>query len=135
MQEGNIFPAFLCSPFWRELCSGYFLNVIFDCPYEMHELLTNDFLSKMIFELKEDHKELFYYKVLRRYSSAELGAILGQTDRNIRKKWARLLIRLQKKLFEHIAEKDGRGRPMMLREKTFLEEYKKSVLDDGKDGW
>ena len=89
----------------------------------------------MIFELKEDHKELFYYKVLRRYSSAELGDVLGQTDRNIRKKWARLLKRLQKKLFEHIAEKGGKGRSLMLREKTFLEEYKKSVLDDDKDRW
>ena len=107
----------------------------FDCPYEMHELLTNNFLSKMIFELKEDHKELFYYKVLRRYSSAEVGAVLSQTDRNIRKKWARLLKRLQKKLFEHIAEKGSNGRSLMLREKAFLEEYKKSVLDDGKDGW
>ena len=135
VQEGTIFPSSLCSPFWRELCSGYFLNIIFDCPYEMHELLADDFLSKMIFELKEDHKELFYYKVLRRYSSAELGAVLGQTDRNIRKKWARLLIRLQKKLFEHISEKASNGWPLMLREKTFLEEYKKSVLDDGKDEW
>ena len=49
VQEGRIFPASLCSPFWRELCSGYFLNIIFDCPYEMHELLADDFLSKMIF--------------------------------------------------------------------------------------
>lgn len=135
VQEGTIFPASFCSPFWRELCSGYFLNIIFDCPYEMHELLADDFLSKMILELKEDHKELFYYKVLRRYSSAEVGAVLNQTDRNIRKKWVRLLNRLQKKLFEHITEKDRNGRPLMLREKTFLEEYKKSVLDDGKDGW
>ena len=133
--EGTIFPTSLCSPFWRELCSGYFLNIIFDCPYEMHELLADDFLSKMIFELKEDHKELFYYKVLRRYSSAEVGAVLNQTDRNIRKKWTRLLNRLQKKLFEHIAEKASNGRPLMLREKIFLAEYKKSVLDDGKDGW
>jgi len=31
--EGAIFPAFLCSPFQRELRSGYFLNIIFDCPY------------------------------------------------------------------------------------------------------
>ena len=135
VQDGTIFPASLCSPFWRELCNGYFLNIIFDCPYEMHELLADDFLSKMIFELKEDHKELFYYKVLRRYSSAELGVVLNQTDRNIRKKWARLLKRLQKKLFERITEKSSSGRPMMLREKTFLEEYKKSVLDDGKDEW
>lgn len=101
----------------------------------MHELLADDFLSKMIFELKEDHKELFYYKVLRRYSSAELGAVLNQTDRNIRKKWARLLKRLQKKLFEHITEKGSSGRSLMLREKIFLEKYKKSVLDDDKDGW
>ena len=135
VQEGRIFPASLCSPFWRELCSGYFLNIIFICPYEMHELLADDFLSKMIFELKEDHKELFYYKVLRRYSSLELGAVLSQTDRNIRKKWARLLKRLQKKLFEHITEKSSSGQPLMLREKIFLEKYKKSVLDDGKDGW
>jgi len=135
VQEGTIFPASLCSPFWRELCSGYFLNIIFDCPYEMHELLANDFLSKMILELKEDHKELFYYKVLRRYSSTALGAVLGQTDRNIRKKWARLLKRLQKKLFEHITEKGSSGRSLMLREKIFLEKYKKSVLDDDKDGW
>ena len=135
VQDGTIFPTFLCSPFWRELCSGYFLNIIFGCPYEMHELLADDFLSKMIFELKEDHKELFYYKVLRRYSSVEVGAVLNQTDRNIRKKWARLLKRLQKKLFGHIAEKGDSGRPLMLREKTFLEEYKKSGLDDGKAGW
>lgn len=135
VQEGTIFPTSLCNPFWRELCSGYFLNIIFDCPYEMHELLADDFLSKMIFELKEDHKELFYYKILRRYSSVELGAVLSQSDRNIRKKWARLLKRLQKKLFEHITEKSSRGRSLILREKTFLEEYKKSVLDDGKDGW
>ena len=132
-QEGTIFPVSLCSPFWRELCSGYFLNIIFDCPYEMHELLANDFLSKIIFELKEDHKELFYYKVLRRYSSTEVGAVLNQTGRNIRKKWARLLIRLQKKLFERIAEKERRGQSLMFREETFLEKYKKSVLDDGKD--
>ena len=42
---------------------------------------------------------------------------------------------MQKKLFEHIAEKGGKGRSLMLREKTFLEEYKKSVLDDDKDRW
>ena len=43
----------------------------------------------------------------------------------------RLLKRLQKKLFEHITEKSSSEQPLMLREKIFLEEYKKSVLDDG----
>ena len=135
VQEGNIFPAFLCSPFWRELCSGYFLNIIFDCPYEMHELLADDFLSKMIFELKEDHKELFYYKVLRRYSSTALGAVLGQTDRNIRKKWTRLMKRMQKKLFEYLTDRKKAKLSLTQRETAFLAQYRESALDDGKDGW
>ena len=133
--EGMIFPAFLCGPFWQELCSGYFLNIIFDCPYEMHELLANGFLSSMIFELKEDYKELLYYKAIRRYSSAELGAMLGQTDRNIRKKWARLLKRLQKRLFGYLAKRANRGRSLTLREEAFLERYGTSVLDDGRGEW
>lgn len=133
--EETIFPASLCSPFWRELCSGYFLNIIFDCPYEMHELLADDFLSKLIFELKEDYKELFYYKVLRRYSSRALGAVLSQTDRNIRKKWARLMKRMQKKLFEHLTDREKAKLPLTQRETAFLAQYRESVLDDGKDRW
>ena len=135
VQERTIFPTSLCNPFWRELCSGYFLNIIFDCPYEMHELLADDFLSKMILELKEDHKELFYYKVLRRYSGTELGAVLGRTDRNIRKKWARLLKRMQKKLFDHLADREKAKLSLTQRETAFLAQYRESALDDVKDGW
>ena len=132
---GAIFPAFLCSPFWRELCSGYFLNIIFDCPYEMHELVANPFLAKLIRELKEDHKELLYYKAIRQYSSAALGVMLGQSDRNIRKKWGRLIDRMQKALFCYLLEREENELPLSCREKIFLEKYKKSALDDGKDGW
>lgn len=98
-------------------------------------MLANGFLSDMVFELKEDHKELLYYKAVRRYSSAELGAMLGQTDRNIRKKWTRLLKRLQKRLFNYLAKRANRGRSLTLREEAFLERYGTSVLDDGRDEW
>ncbi len=133
--DGTIFPASLCSPFWQALCSGHFFNIIFDCPYEMHEMLADPFLSKMVFELKEDHKELLYYKALRRYSSIELGTLLGQSDRNIRKKWARLIGRMQKRLFAYLTENGEQGLPLTRREQKFLERYRESVLDDGKDGW
>ena len=134
-KDGTIFPTFLCSPFWRELCSGYLLNIVFDCPYEMHELLTSPILSEIVSELKDDHKELLYYRVLRQYSSTELGALLGQSDRNIRKKWARLIKRMQKRLFEYLLESEKNGQSLSYREKTFLDKYQNSVLDDNKDGW
>lgn len=134
-REGLIFPAYRCRPYWQELHSGYFLNIIFDCPYEMHELLINGFLSRLVFDLKEDHKELLYYKAIRRYNSATLGAVLGQTDRNIRKKWARLTKRMQKRLFGYLAQRSKKGRSLTLREANFLERYGTSALDDGKDEW
>lgn len=134
-REGMIFPAYLRSPYWQELFSGYFLNIIFDCPYEMHELLMNPMLSKLVFNLKDDHKELLYYKAVRRYSSAELGAVLGQSDRNVRKKWARLIKRLQKNLYELLTMLDKSEKTWTLRECRFIEEYQKSALDDGRDGW
>ena len=134
-KDGTIFPTFLCSPFWRELCSGYLLNIVFDCPYEMHELLTSPILSEIVLELKDDHKELLYYRVLRQYGSAELGALLGQSDRNIRKKWARLVKRMQKRLFEYLSESEKNGQPLSFREKIFLVKYQNSILDDNKDGW
>ena len=134
-RESLIFPAYRCGPYWQELHSGYFLNLIFDCPYEMHELLINSFLSKLVFDLKEDHKELLYYKAIRRYSSTALGAVLGQTARNIRKKWARLTKRIQKRLFGYLAQRSKKGRSLTLREADFLERYGTSALDDGKDEW
>ena len=120
--DGAIFPAFLCSPFWQELCSGYFLNIIFDCPYEMHELLANPFLAKLIFELKEDHKELLYYKAIRQYSSATLGVVLGQSNRNIRKKWVRLIDRIQKALFSYLLERGGKGTAFIVSGEDILGE-------------
>ena len=98
-------------------------------------MLADDFFSEMIFELKEDHKELFYYKVLQRYSSAEVGAVLNQTDRNIRKKWARLMKRMQKKLFEYLTDREKAKLSLTQRETAFLARYRESALDDGKDGW
>ncbi len=63
VQEGTIFPASLCSPFWRELCSGYFLNIIFICPYEMHELLLNQVVQN-IFEIPHRYQVLFSLRAL-----------------------------------------------------------------------
>ena len=40
---------------------GDFLDAIFNCPFELHELVENERLSKAVKKLKPEHKELLFY--------------------------------------------------------------------------
>ena len=47
--EPRIAPLWMNLPRFRQLCQGNFLDIIFSCPYELHELTANCFLSKLFF--------------------------------------------------------------------------------------
>ena len=157
MSEPKIIPRWLNTPAVRQLSSGNFLDILFDCPYEMHQLTANAFLSQMIEELSEDHKEILYFLSIRLYSTAQLAQMRGQSDRNIRKVRNTIRKKLQKKLHAHLCQMQDKGKSLTLRERQFLEEYaallgakgkdavirrenktkrrkKKAALDGGKDG-
>ena len=91
--EPRIAPLWMNLPRFRQLCQGNFLDIIFSCPYELHELTANSFLSKLFFTLSDEQKEVLYYLFVKQYSTARLAAIRGQSDRNIRK----LRMTIQKK--------------------------------------
>ncbi len=68
----------------RLMLAGDFLDIIFDHPETVHELVTDADLSKILKELKPHLKNMLYYLFLRDYSTAEYAESIGQTDRNIR---------------------------------------------------
>ena len=113
-------------PAYRQLNSGYFLDVLFDCPYEMHELITDEFLSDLVKSLSEAQKEVLFFLALRLYSTSRVAKLRGQTARNIRKVRATIQRKLQRKLYVHLSGKEH----LTLREKTFLEEYEKAQEAD-----
>ncbi len=82
---GLVFPEWLNTPEQQLLNKGSFLDLIFDCPYEMHQLTADPFLSKIVERLKEEHKDVLYFLSLRLYSTVKVAAMRGQSDRNIRK--------------------------------------------------
>ena len=59
--EPRIAPLWMNLPRFRQLCQGNFLDIIFSCPYELHELTANRFLSKLFFTLSDEQKEVLYY--------------------------------------------------------------------------
>ena len=72
--DPKIAPLWMNAPDYRQLCSGFFLDILFDCPYEMHELTADKFISDMIRDLSEEHKEVLFYLSLRLYSATRLAA-------------------------------------------------------------
>ena len=58
--DPNVIPPWMNLPEFRQLSRGDFLDIIFSCPYEMHELTANRFISELIRDLSDDHKEVLY---------------------------------------------------------------------------
>ena len=54
------FPDTLNDVLEKQLRKGDFIDAIFYCPYDIHELVTEEYLSEILLELKEDHKELLF---------------------------------------------------------------------------
>ena len=125
---GLIFPEWLNTPEQQLLNKGSFLDLIFDCPYEMHNLTADPFLSKIIQELNVDHKEVLYFLSLRLYSTTRLAQLRGQSDRNIRKLRDTYTRKLQKKLYAHLIQKPS----LTLREQEFVTLYAASLEANGK---
>lgn len=131
--EPRIAPLWMNLPRFRQLCQGNFLDIIFSCPYELHELTANRFLSKLFFTLSDEQKEVLYYLFVKQYSTTRLAAIRGQSDRNIRKLRMTIQKKLQKQMYEHLSEKLENDHSFTLREREFMEKYEASLQTMGKD--
>jgi len=103
--DARCFPDALNSMLEKQNRRGDFLDAIFCCPYEIHELVTDEYISKIILELNEDQKFLLFLCAIRQYSSTKIAVIKEQSDRNIRKIRSTMLKKIQKKLLTALDEK------------------------------
>ena len=78
--EPKIAPLWMNLPRFRQLCQGNFLDIIFSCPYELHELTANRLLSKLFFTLSDEKKEVLYYLFVMFYLPDTQEAIVSQAQ-------------------------------------------------------
>ena len=130
--EQVIVPEPIHHVFWKQIIKGDFLDAIFDCPFEMHELIENTDIANAIFELKDIHKEVLYYSAIRQYSNQTIAHIRSQTDRNILKVKNTILKKLRKKLYLALCERQEMKLPLSQREKEFLDKYLPDFSDKGR---
>ncbi len=131
-EDGLFFPEGLGRNLAKQVRDGNFFDVIYHCPFELHELVTEEYLSWVLLELTDEQKELLFLWAVRMCNTKQIGAIRGQTDRNIRKVRNTLLKKLEKQIFSVLLKREADHIPLILEEKGLLAEMKKAALDDGK---
>ena len=121
------FPDTLNDVLEKQIRKGDFIDAIFYCPYDIHMLVTEEYLSEILLELKEDHKELLFLWAVRLFSSTRIAAIRQQSDRNIRKVRNTMMKKIRKELLSALTDKAEKQLPMTLVEKAFLSDIGKAV--------
>ena len=105
----------------RLMLAGDFLDLIFDRPETLHQLVTDADLSEILKELKPHLKNMLYYLFLQDYSASEYAEIIRQSDRNIRGIRETALKKVRKLYGNILTYRKENSLWMTLDEKYFLE--------------
>jgi hypothetical protein len=134
MKDGldTVIPAPLDHEWWRQLLRGDFLDVIHDCPFEMHELTTSLPLFDLLQTLNDNQMEVMYYRAIRQESNKQVAKRRGQSERNILKVYSTLLAGLRRKMHERLSPRYDKGLPLTYAQAQFVDNYREGRLDSGR---
>lgn len=123
--DGAVIPQPIDHKWWRQMMHGDFLDVIFDCPYDLHEMTSSKSISEMVKRLRDNQKEVLYLRAICQLSPQTIAAVRGQTDRNILKVYDTLITGLRKRLYEGLSTRYEQGLPLTNTQHEFLKNYKR----------
>ena len=122
-----VIPAPINHTYWRQLMKGDYIDIISNCPYEMHNSLSDEDYSKIIYDLKDNHKELIYFLYLRDFTTSQLAALRNQSDRNIRGVRSTILGQIEKRVLMILVDRQGEDFPFTMEELDFLLRHEEEI--------
>ena len=122
-----VIPAPINHTYWRQLMKGDYIDIISNCPYEMHNSLSDEDYSKIIYELKDDHKELIYFLYLKDFTTSQLAALRNQSDRSIRGVRSTILGQIEKRVLMILVDRQGEDFPLTMEELDFLLRHEEEI--------
>ena len=128
-----IFPAWMNMPLEKQLQKGNFIDAIFDCPYELRELIINGFYSKQFDSLTLDQKFVAYFYFLRQWKTVRIAALKDSSPRAIRKIKSAVEVNLQKPVYRYLLRRAEKA-ALTNTERAFLTEYEKAMEQPGFKG-
>ncbi|MBO4471431.1 MAG: sigma-70 family RNA polymerase sigma factor [Clostridia bacterium] len=118
--DGYIFPAALNGVLSHQNRNGDFLDTIFYCPYDIHELVPQMYISTPLHDLPDDRKELLFLYLIEHWSTLKIAGWRGQSDRNIRKIRNTALQKIRRKALPVLLRMEEAGVPLTNWERNFL---------------
>jgi hypothetical protein len=94
-----------------------FLNIIFSCVCQMHNLTEDSNVSRLVKKATEKQKAVFFPRFIRRIANCH-----GMTDRNVRKLTDKMIENAQKRLFETLSKVRTKAL-LSKRQRLFLDVY------------
>ena len=85
---------------WRQLYAGNFIDIIFNCPHEIGQLVRPQYMTSILNQLKPEHKEIVFYSLMHHWRMKQLAALWNQSDRNIRKVKTTVMKKLDKLVYQ-----------------------------------
>jgi hypothetical protein len=132
-ERDRVIPAPFGHVWWRNLLNGNFIDVIFDCPHELHELTTSRPVIEFVEELGEGQKEILYYWSIRQWTPQRIAAFREQTDRNIRKVYNNMIGDIRRKMYMRLFPRYRDGKPLTLEQREFCIKYWEQLDDVQRD--
>lgn len=120
---GTVFPKNLNTAIQKQIRNGDFIDAIYDSPNEIQELVTEEYLYKILKDLKSEHKELLYLAAVKGLSNTQIAKLQGKTDRAVRYMKDTVFRKIRKKIYEYLTSEKGKNHEMTLAEKRFVENY------------
>lgn len=124
-----VIPAPIRYVFWKQIMKGDFLDAIYNCPFEMHELVTDEDIYGAIFALKDVQKELLYQLTILGYSCQTIAMLREQSDRNIRKIRDTMLKKLRKSFIQALQKRVDNHIFLTKAEQIFYDTYRTLITD------
>ena len=121
--DGTVIPQPLNHIWWRQMMRGDFLDVIFDCPYDIHELTSDRSISQSVKVLKDSQKEILFFRAIWQWSPQKIAKMRGQTDRNIRKVYDKMIEKLRKQLYERLLLEYDNNLSLAFAQREFIANY------------
>lgn len=113
---------------------GDILQMLFSCICQMHNLVEDGVLSRLIEKATFKQKEVFFFRYIRGCSPQTIAACLDMTDRNVCGLTGKMLTNIQNGLYESLAGRRENGLYLTGREAAFLDTYKPKQKQKGKKG-
>jgi uncharacterized protein (UPF0147 family) len=105
-----------------------FLNTLYCCKCQMHNLTDDSDLSRLINKATDKQKAIFFPRVIKNCTPQKIAQCYGMTDRNVRDIVDRMVSNIRKGMYEALKKRQDEGISITLRQRDFL-----NIIDEEKE--